>query len=148
MAWPIAEIQTAEIARLRADTPLQGLLVGSTAPTWNIFDVMGVPTNRAFPYVAISQITSQLGGDLTFGDDFTDSWMQIAIFTQAGGFAQARAIAARIYALNQEKGLDLTASGYNQYLLLFENAQEVPQSDGITQLIAHRYKLSTQSPLG
>lgn len=147
MALPTGAIQTAFIARLRGDAPLQGLLAGSTTPTWNIFDSGGVPVGQSFPYVVVFPILSQSGEDLSFGTDAVDSFVQISVFTQvgaSGGFSQARGIAKKIYDIVHEKALDLSSSGFNQYLLLLDNEQEVPQSDGITQLIAHRYKLQTQ----
>jgi hypothetical protein len=143
MSLPTAAIQTGFIARYRADTPLQGLLAGSTAPTWSIYDQNGVPTNQAFPYVVLFPITSQSGTALAFGTDAVDTFMQVSVFTQSGGLAQARAIAKRIYDISQGKALDLSGSGFNQFFLLFDNEQESPELDGITQQIAHRYKLMT-----
>lgn len=144
MGLPTAAIQTGLITRYRADVPLQGLLVGATAPTWSVFDQGGVPTNQPFPYVVLFPITSQSGEDLSFGTDAVDSFVQVSTFTQAGGIAKARAIAKRIYDITQERALDLSASGFSQYFILFDNEQEIPESDGITQHIAHRYKLMTQ----
>lgn len=147
MALPTGAIQTAFIARLRGDVTLQGLLVGSTTPTWNIFDSGGVPVGQSFPYAVVFPILSQSGEDLSFGTDAVDTFVQTSVFTQvgaSGGFSQARGIAARIYTLMHEKALDLSSSGFNQYLLLFDNEQEIPQSDGITQMIATRWKLQTQ----
>jgi hypothetical protein len=144
MSLPTAAIQTAFLARYRADAALQGLLAGSAAPTWNIFDEGGVPTNQAFPYVVVCPVTNQSGTALVMGLDGVDSFVQISIFTQHGGFAQARAIAKRIYDLTQTKPLDLSASSFSQFFLLFDNEQEMQQQDGLTQHIAHRYQLMTQ----
>jgi Protein of unknown function (DUF3168) len=147
MSLPTIAIQTAMISRYRGDTTLQGLLVGSTTPLWSVFDQEGVPVSTAFPYIVLFPITSQSGTSLSFGTDAVDTFMQVSIFTQvgaSGGFSQARSIAKRIYDITQMKALDLSSSGFNQYLLLFDNEQEVPQGDGITQLIAHRYRLETQ----
>jgi hypothetical protein len=147
VALPTGAIQTAFIARLRGDATLRGLLVGSTTPTWNIFDSGGVPVGQSFPYVVVSPILSQSGEDLSFGTDAVDTFVQSSVFTQtgaSGGFSQARGIAKRIYDIVHEKALDLSLSGFSQYLLLFDNEQELPQSDGITQLIATRWKLQTQ----
>lgn len=147
MALPTGAIQAAFIARLRGDTTLQGLLTGSTSPTWNIFDSGGVPVGQSFPYVVVFPILSQSGEALSFGTDAVDSFVQTSVFTQvgaSGGFSQARGIAARIYILTHENALDLSSSGFNQYLLLFDNEQEIPQADGITQMIATRWRLQTQ----
>lgn len=147
MSLPTGAIQTAFIARLRGDTTLQSLLVGSTAPTWNIFDSGGVPVGQPFPYIVLFPILSQSGEDLSFGTDAVDTFVQSSVFTQvgaSGGFSQARGIAKRIYDITHEKELDLSSSGFLQYLLLFDNEQEIPQADGITQLIATRWKLQTQ----
>lgn len=147
MAVPTGAIQAAFIARLRGDTTLQGLLTGSTTPTWSIFDSGGVPVSQPFPYIVVFPILSQIGEDLSLGTDAVNTFVQTSVFTQtgaSGGFFQARGIAARIYALMHEKALDLSSSGFNQYLLLFDNEQEIPQADGITQLIATRWKLQTQ----
>ena len=144
MALPDGEIQAGLIARYRADAPLQGLLVGATAPEWSIYDQDGVPTGKVFPYVMLFPITSQLGTALAFGTDAVDTSMQVGVFTQAGGFAQARAIVKQIYKITQGKPLDLSADGFNQFFLLFDDKQELPQEDGITQHIAVRWKLMTQ----
>lgn len=144
MSLPTAAIQTALLARYRADVPLQGLLLGSSSPDWSIYDESGVPTNAPFPYVSVFPITSQSGTAICMGLDGVDTFIQVAIYTQAGGFAQARNIAKRIYAITHTKPLDLSASGFSQFFLLFDNEQEVPQSDGITQQIVHRYHLMTQ----
>jgi hypothetical protein len=147
VSLPTAEIETAFITRYRNDATLQGLLTGAVAPLYNIFDQGGVPTNQPFPYVVIFPITSQSGEALSFGTDAVDVFMQVSVCTQVGtsaGFAQARTIAKQIYKLTHQKALDLSGSGFNQYLLLFENEQERPPTDGITQQIIHRYRCNTQ----
>lgn len=144
MGLPTAAIEAGFITRYRADTTLQGLLVGSTSPTWNIFDAGGVLTNQAFPYVVVYPITSQSGTALAFGTDAVDSFVQVSIFTQAGGLSKARAIAKQIYALTHQKALDLSASGFNQFYVMFDNEQEMEESDGITQQIVLRFHLMTQ----
>lgn len=147
MSLPTPDIQAGFIARYRGDTPLQGLLTGSVAPMWGVFDENGAPTNQPFPYVLVFPITSQSGTARTMGMDAVDTYMQISIVTQtgaSGGFAQARAIAKQIYKITHMKALDLSANGFNQFFLLFDDEQEMPQSDGITQMIVHRYKLMTQ----
>lgn len=147
MALPTAEIQSGFISRYRNDAPLQGLLVGSTAPTWNIFDATGVPTGQSFPYVVVQPITSQSGTAMVMGRDGVDTYMQVSVVTQTGatgGFAQARAIAKQIYFQTHLKPLDLSEDGFSQFFLQFDNEQEMGQQDGISQMIVHRYKLMTQ----
>lgn len=147
MSLPTAAIQTAALLRYRADIPLQGLLVGSVSPDWSIYDQGGVPTNKTFPYVVLFPITSQKGGAIAFGTDAVDTYVQVSAYTQtgaSGGFSQARAIMKRIYDITQEKAFDLSASGFNQFSLMFDDEQEAPQQDGITQAIHHRYKLMSQ----
>lgn len=146
MGYPVAAIQTAIIARLRGDTTLRGLLVGGSAPEWNVFDADGVPVNQPCPYIVTFPITNQSGEDLAFGTDAVDTYQQVSIFTQSRGYAQARAIAARVYALLHEQALDLSASGFNQYLLIFDSDQELSE-DGINQHIPQRYELKTQVSL-
>jgi hypothetical protein len=147
MSLPTAEIQSGFMTRYRADATLQGLLVGSVAPTWNIFDADGVPTAQPFPYVVVQPITSNLGTAFTMGMDGVDTYVQVSVLTQTGatgGFGQARAIAKQIYKLTHPHPLDLSASGFSQFLLLFDDEQELPQGDGLSQMITHRYKLMTQ----
>lgn len=147
MALPTTAIQTALLLRYRNDTTLQGLLTGATSPLWSIFDEGGVPTNRAFPYITVYPITEQSGTGLVMGLDGVDSFVQISTFTQtgaSGGFAQARGIAAQAYKLLQTKPLDLSASGFSQFFLLFENKQELMGQDGITQQIVQRFHLMSQ----
>lgn len=143
MSLPTAAIQTAAISRYRADTPLQGLIVGSTSPTWSIFDQGGVPTNKTFPYLVVFPITSQQGMAFAFGTDAVDTFMQVSAFTQTGGLSQARAIIKRVYDITHKQAFNLSGSGFNQFLLLFDNEQELQEQDGITQAIHHRYKLGT-----
>lgn len=142
MAYPVASIQVAIIARLRGDTTLRGLLTGSVSPDWSIYDADGIPDNHPFPNIITFPITNQSGEDLAFGTDAVDTFQQVSIFTQSGGFAQGRAIAGRVYALLHEQALDLSADGFNQYLLLFDQDQELP--DGTNQHIPMRFKLQTQ----
>lgn len=146
MSLPTAAIQTAALARFRGDTPLQGLMTGAAAPVWNIYDQGGVPTNTSFPYVVMFPIMSQQGMAFAFGTDAVDTYMQVSAYTQtgaSGGFSQARAIIKRIYDLTHKQAFDLSGSGFNQFLLLFDNEQEQEQQDGISQAIHHRYKLGT-----
>jgi hypothetical protein len=142
MSYPVPAIQIAIIARLRGDTTLRGLL-GGTAPEWNIYDADGVPDNQPPPYVVTFPITNQSGEDMSFGMDAMDTYQQISAFAKSKGYAKARAIAAVIYNLFcPNKPLDLSASGFNQYNLIFDNDQELP--DGIAQQIAQRYKIQTE----
>jgi hypothetical protein len=152
MAMPNGAIMTAMIARYRADTTLKGLLGNPTTPPGNIFDGGGgVPPNQAFPYVAVYIPTSTSGTTLAMGQDAVDSYVQVSAFTQpgaTGGLKQARIIIARIYDLTQPPApsLNLSASGFANFFLLFENEQEVPPTqDGITPSVVHRYKLMTQT---
>jgi hypothetical protein len=142
MGYPVAAIQIAIIARLRGDATLPGLLTGAVTPEWSIYDADGIPTNKLFPYIGTFPITNQVGSDLAFGTDAMDTWQQVSVFTKSKGFAQARAIAGRIYGLLDQKGLDLSASGFNQYFLLFNQDQEL--GDGIYQHIPMRFALRTQ----
>lgn len=142
MGLPTGEIQTAVIAKLRGDATLQGLLTGAVTPYWSIFDEGGVPTNQAFPYVATFPIMTQSGTALTMATDATDVFLQISVYTQAGGFKSARAIAKQVYTLINRQSLTL-AGGFTNFFTLFENEQELAM-EGVTQGVVHRYKLMTQ----
>ena len=139
MALPTGELQTAFIARYRGDSTLQGLLTGATSPLWNIFDAGGVPTNQAFPYLVIFPITGRTGTALSMGGDAVDVYMQVQCFSQAAGFKVARAIMKQVYSLTQEYSFSLTG-GFTNFFTLFDNEQELPEPDGLTQMIAHRYR--------
>jgi Protein of unknown function (DUF3168) len=142
MGYPVPAIQTTIIARLRARATLRALLTGATAPEWGVFDADGVPTNYIGNYIVTFPITNQSGEDLSFGTDAMDTYQQVSIYTMSRGFAEARAIAAEIKDEFDQKALNLSASGFNQYLLIFENDQELP--DGTNQHIPMRFKLQTQ----
>lgn len=150
MGLPTAAIQAGLITRYRGDSALQGLLVGSVSPNWNIFDMGAVPTRQPFPYVAVYPITSMAGAAMTMVLPAVDTWVQVSIYTQndgvimARGFNQARKIAQRIYTLTDRQMLDLAASGFSNFFVLFEHEQELQEPDGLTQQIAHRYKFMTQ----
>jgi hypothetical protein len=141
MGLPVGEMQTAIIALYRGDTTLRGLLTGSSAPSWNIFDADGVPINQPFPYIVVQMITAGLGTVFAMGTDATDVWVQASVFTQTGpgGFTQARVIASRVDLLTQMVSVTL-ANGYTNVGTLRENYLEIPERDGITQHIAQRYK--------
>lgn len=143
MSHPSSAIMTAAIARYRGDATLQGLLTGSTTPTWNIFDGDAVPTNHPFPYVALYLPTSQSSEAETFTVDARDVYMQVSIFTQYAGFKQARGIAKQICALNYEQPLTLSGGLANVFIRL-DSESEQPEDDGITQQIVQRWKLITQ----
>lgn len=147
MADSTSAIQTALIVRYRGDTSLQGLMIGGSSPDWNIFDEggSGVITPN-FPYVYIQPITSQLGSTLAMGTDAMDVFMQVSVFTKALGFAQARAIVARIYALTHGPVAGSFAiSGFSNVQTMFQKRQELVQvQDGAIQHIADRYMVFTQ----
>lgn len=146
MGLPTIAIQQAAITRYRADTTLQGLLAGSS-PLYNIFDENGAPTNTPFPYIVMHPISSKKGKSLTFALDAVDNILQVWIYTQqgaSGGMATARQIEKRIYDLTQKQPFDLSASGFNNFFLLFQDSKEPQSSDGITQEIVMQFQLMTQ----
>lgn len=141
MSYTAASVQIGVIARLRGDVILQGML-GSAPPGWNIFDADGIPVNQPFPYIVTFPILNQKGEAFAFGTDAMDTFQQVSTFTKSQGFAQARSIAGRIYALFDQKALDRSSDGFNQYKLLFDQDQEI--GDGIVQHIPMRFKICTQ----
>lgn len=146
MGLPTIAIQTAAIARYRADTTLQGLLAGAS-PLWNIFDENGAPTNTPFPYIVIYPLSGTRGKALTFALDSVDSVFQVSVYTQAsasGGLAKARAITKRVYDTTHKLPFDLSSSGFTNFYLLFQSEKVVPTTDGITQEIAVTFDLMTQ----
>ncbi len=146
MGLPTIAIQTAAITRYRADTTLQGLLAGAT-PLWNIFDEDGAPTNTPFPYVVMHPRKSKRGKALTFTIDAVDSIFEVWIYTQqgaSGGFAKVRQIERRIYDITQKQPFDLSASGFSNFFLLYQDSTEGPSPDGITQPIVMQFQLMTQ----
>ncbi len=145
MSLPTGEIQTALVARYRDDSTLQGLLGNPINPPGAVFDQGGVQTNQPFPYLVVYEITSISGTTLAMGQDAVDSYIQVSVFTQAGGLSNARAIAKQVYALTQVKPVDLSASGFAQFFVLFENEQQKEEPDGLTQQIIHRYHFMTQT---
>lgn len=146
MGLPTIAIQQAAVSRYRADTTLQGLLAGAS-PLWNIFDENGAPTNTPFPYIVIYPLSSTSGTALTFQLDAVDSIFQVCIYTQqgaSGGMAKARSIAYQVYELTHKKPFDLSALGFTNFFLLFQNEEVLPTQDGITQELALKFKLMTQ----
>jgi len=108
-----------------------------------VFDEGAVPPGQAFPYLTVSTITSQGGTALAFGTDAVDTWLQVAVYTQARGFAVGRQIAKRVYTLTQQESFALS-NGFVNFFLLFEHQQERQQPDGLSQQITMRFKLMTQ----
>lgn len=140
MALPQTELITAMITAYRADTTLQGLIVGSTLPTWNILDA--VLTNQAFPYVVLNNITANLGTGLTFEHNAHDMLIQIDVFSQYQGFNEARAIASRIDTLTNRQSFAMT--DFTNFFTLFNNSLQMVEPDGLTRRVMLEYKCMTQ----
>lgn len=150
MSFPNGLIQAAYLARYRGDAPLAGLLGNPANPPGAIFDANGPPANTSFPYVILYQIETTVGTTLAMGQDAVDTYMQVSVFTSAGGASggmkQARDIIARIYDLTHTRPVDLLAQGFAQFFALFQNGQELPPKEGdVVAQIVHRYKLMTQT---
>lgn len=147
MGVPTGEIEAAAIARLRGDSTLQGMLGNPVNPPGSVFDANGLAVNQAAPYIGVFLPTNMKGTAKAFGSDSVDTIMQVSIFTNVGGvdagFEQARGIAKQTYALLQEQSLVLTG-GFRNFFIQFQNQQEAPEPDGLTQQIAQRYLLKTQ----
>lgn len=140
MALPHTEMITAMITAYRADTTLQGLIVGATTPEWGIFD--SVPTNEAFPYVVINNITTNIGTGLTFDFNAHDMLIQIDVFSQYSGFNEARAIASQIDTLTNRKSF--TLADFTNFSTLFNSSFQKVEEDGITHRVMTEYKAMTQ----
>ena len=147
MADSTAAIQAALIARYRADASLQGLMTGASAPNWNIFDQGGSGNIvSVFPCIEVHPIAAQTGTAQAFGMDAMDVFVQVSVFTKSLGFAQARAIASRVYALTHGPVAgNIPLQGFTNVLTVFDNRQELEQTtDALEQHIADRYKVWTQ----
>lgn len=140
MALPQSELITAMITAYRADTTLQGLIIGSAMPTWNILD--SVPINQAFPYVVLNGITVNLGTGLTFDKNAHDLLIQIDVFSQYAGFKEAQGIASRIDTLTNR--VSFAMADFNNFYTLFDNSLQLVEQDGITRRVMLRYKCMTQ----
>lgn len=140
MALPQTEMVTAMITAYRADATLQGLIVGSSTPEWGIFD--SVPTNEAFPYVVINNITTNIGTGLTFDYNAHDMLIQIDVFSQYQGFNQARGIASRIDTLTNRQSFAM--ADFKNFFTLFNNSLQMVEPDGITRRVMLEYKCLTQ----
>lgn len=141
--------QAALIARYRGDATLQGLMTGAVTPEWNIFDQGGAGLiTPVFPYIFVHPITMAPGTVLAMGQDANDVFMQVSVFTNDEGFAQARVIANRVYVLTDGKtgAAPFTLSGgFSNVWAVFENRNELEEvTDRLIQHIADRYKLWNQ----
>ena len=139
MGLPVGEVQTSVVTLLRADTTLQGLLVGAISPRWSIFDSTGVPTLQPFPYIVLNIVTGSIGTLLVMGTDAVDVRVQVATFDQNIGFERSRGIAKRVHTLIEWQTITLTG-GFTAVYNAIEMYQEVPQKDGLTTQIVQRYK--------
>lgn len=141
MALPHSELTTALFTTLRADTTLRGLLAGSSAPEWGIFDA--VPTNEPFPYVAIHDITSATGAALTMPNGkANDLMIPFDVFSQYPGFQEAQKIASRIDTLVNE--VSQSMADFSNYMTLINDTRQFTEPDGITRRLMARYKFYTQ----
>lgn len=141
MALPHQELLTALFTTLRGDTTLRGLLTGSSAPAWGIFDA--VPTNEPFPYVVIHEVTSVTGIALTmpFGKA-NDFMIPFDVFSQYAGFQEAQKIASRIDTLVNE--VSQSMADFNNYMTIINDTKQMVEPDGITRRLMARYKFYTQ----
>jgi hypothetical protein len=145
VADPSPVVQAALIARYRGDATLQALMSGAVSPEWNIYDQggRGIIT-PAPPYVYLHPITVSPGAFMSMGKDGKDVRVQVSVFTQGEGFAQARAIIARIHDLTaMAAGASaLTLSGFSHIWTWFENRNELEETtDVLVQHIADRYNV-------
>lgn len=141
MALPQSEMITALVTAYRADTALQGLITGASSPSWNIYDA--VPTNQAFPYVVLNDITSTVGAALTMPyGKANDLLVQIDVFSRYPGFQEAQKIASRIDDLTNEQSFPLSG-GFVNYMTLINNTMQMVEPDGLTRRIMLRYKFYT-----
>lgn len=141
MATPFSQIQTACVARARADTGIQAAMTGAVAPNWNIFD--NVQPLSSFPYMYVGNLTGKLGTALTMDHKAHDVYVQFEIFSQYSGMKELQGIASAIDDAFNGKPLTLSG-GFNNFYLLFDNYVEVVESDGITRHGSLRYLLMTQ----
>lgn len=141
MALPQQELITAMVTTYRADSTLQGLLVGATAPTWNIFD--SVPIRQAFPYVVLNAITGNEGTLLTmpYGKAI-DLLVQIDVFSQYQGFVESWKIASRIDSLTNQ--VSFVLADFVQVFTLLSNTLQLVEPDGITRRVLSRYRCMIQ----
>ncbi len=99
---PDWELQTAIVARLKADTALQAL-IGN--PIRLHQDVPDVPT---FPYVTIGD--GQNVPDQVQFMDSSEVFVDLHVWSRAAGFAEAKRIAATIEASLNDADLSLTSN--------------------------------------
>jgi hypothetical protein len=72
--------QIAVVNRYRGDATLQALMVGASAPEWNIFEQGGSnPLAPVFPRVMVEPITTQLGTLFAMGTDAMDVYMLVSV---------------------------------------------------------------------
>lgn len=131
MGLPTGEVQTALIALYRNDTTLQGLLVGSSAPTWNVFGMSSEPSGTAFPYLSVGIPSGVQGIARAMGLDAVDLVAQFSIFTRSGGFLQARAIAKQVYALIEPPATLSLTGGFTHVMTQLKSYNELEEPDGI-----------------
>lgn len=127
--WPI---QQAIYSTLTGDAILVGMITG-------VFD--HVPENQPFPYVTMGEGTEV--PFRTFGRNGSETTLTMHIWSQYEGFKEALDILSRMNDLLDDQ--PLAVAGYSTVLLLFEHADTMLDSDGITRHVPVRYRMVVQS---
>lgn len=105
-----------------------------------VFDY--VPTDQAYPYVTIGDITGT--EEDTFTSNVGNLTILVHIWTQAPGslgFADAQAIKADVNRLLHRKTLTGGISGW------FETSQQITDPDGVTRHMPCRYRFYVEEAL-
>jgi hypothetical protein len=120
---PLNALQSAVVAKLKADSALVALLGGRQA----VYDQPPEAADGGYPYVRIGDHLSIPDNDLsTFGRQIT---MTLHIWTKARTSATGQAIADRITALLDHKPAALTVTGHDVVSIRNEFDQALTDPD-------------------
>jgi hypothetical protein len=135
---PSLALQGAELARLQADTVLDGLGLGD-----RVFD--HVPQNSAFPYIKIGEhvVTPD---DVGCGS-VTEIISTVRVYSRKPGRVECKRFAERLrFRLTKESGFEV--AGYRMVLGYCDGYTIEQHTDGLTHqaILEFRYRLEPVGP--
>lgn len=121
-------VMTQLVTRLRADSTLRSLLVGSVTPRWSVYDE--VPEGAACPYIQVGD-----GAIETVDDTFTKQGSMVLatvhVWSQYAGRKEASDIIDRVKDLVHRYALD--TSPYTLEWCTVDSSDVIRDPDGITR---------------
>ena len=132
MSDPSLALQGAEVAALKADIALQGLVGG------RIYDQPPAPAALVFPYVVVGE--HEVLDDSSECIDGTEVYSTVHIWSRTVGFPETKRIAAEVRRVLGNRTTPLAVGGYDTLESIHEQTLYLRDPDGITRHGVSRFK--------